>query len=196
MMNLKNFIKSVVFSDIWHNNFEKLNIRTLLIYNWKLRFFNDYAQQLEMESLGKIPNHRSEFKYTGQTIFGGFGSTAQHSYFQLLHQGTTKFCADIINTEKDKKDNKLLFAQSIAQANLLAFSADKSLSNHEKVNGGTPVNLFTLKELDAFTLGYLIAFWEHRVFLTACMLEINPYDQYGVSAGKIYAKRYLDKNGG
>ena len=143
----KNFIKSVVFSDIWHNNFEKLNIRTLLIYNWKLRFFNDYAQQLEMESLGKIPNHRSEFKYTGQTIFGGFGSTAQHSYFQLLHQGTTKFCADIINTEKDKKDNKLLFAQSIAQANLLAFSADKSLGNHEKVNGGTPVNLFTLKRI-------------------------------------------------
>lgn len=195
-IDYKNFIKSIVFSDLWHNNFKGLNTRVLLIYSWNLRFLSDYVQQLEMESIGKAASNNSKFQSTGQTIFGGFGSTAQHSYFQLLHQGTSSFCADIINIEKDRKDNALLFAQSKAQSNLLAFGADDGLKDYEKVKGGTPVNLFTLKKLDPFTLGYLLAFWEHRVFLTSCMLEINPYDQYGVSAGKIFAKKYLDENGG
>ena len=190
------FIKTIVFSDIWHNSFDKKHIRVLLAYSWKLRFFTDYIQQLEMESIGKSANANSIFKKTGQTIFGGFGSTAQHSYFQLLHQGTASFCADIICVETDKKNNELLFAQSQAQASLLAFGADTDLKDHEKVNGQSPVNLFSLKELNPHNLGYLIAFWEHRVYLTSRMLQINPFDQYGVSAGKIFAKKYLDDNGG
>ena len=190
------FIKTIVFSDIWHNNFDDRHVRVLLAYSWKLRFFTDYAQQLEMESIGKSANPSSLFKKTGQIIFGGFGSTAQHSYFQLLHQGTASFCADIISVETDKKNNGLLFAQSQAQANLLAFGADADLKDYEKVNGQSPINLFSLKELNAYNLGYLIAFWEHRVFLTSRMLQINPFDQYGVSAGKIFARKYLDTNGG
>ena len=190
------FIKTLVFSDIWHNNFDKKHIRVLLAYSWKLRFFTDYVQQLEMESIGKIANAGSKFKKTGQTIFGGFGSTAQHSYFQLLHQGTASFCADIICDETSKKNNKLLFAQSQAQANLLAFGADVDLKDYEKVNGQSPVNLFYLKDINSYNLGYLIATWEHRVFLTSRMLQINPFDQYGVSAGKIYARKYLDANDG
>ena len=192
----KEFIKTIVFSDIWHNNFDKKHIRVLLAYSWKLRFFTDYVQQLEMESIGKSANVNSIFKKTGQTIFGGFGSTAQHSYFQLLHQGTVSFCADIICVETDKKNNALLFAQSQAQASLLAFGADTDLKDYEKVNGQSPVNTFSLKELNSHNLGYLIAFWEHRVFLTSRMLQINPFDQYGVSAGKIYTRKYLDTNGG
>ena len=190
------FIKTLVFSDIWHNNFDKKHIRVLLAYNWNLRFFTDYIQQLEMESLGKSSNQSSLFKKTGQTIFGGFGSTAQHSYFQLLHQGTASFCADIISVETDKKSNELLFAQSQAQANLLAFGADANLKDYEKVNGQSPVNLFSLKKLNSYNLGYLIASWEHRVFLTSRMLQINPFDQYGVRAGKIFARKYIDTNGG
>ena len=96
-------IKTIVFSDIWHNNFDKKHIRVLLAYSWRLRFFTDYIQQLEMESIGKSANSNSIFKKTGQTILGGFGSTAQHSYFQLLHQGTASFCADIISVDTDKK---------------------------------------------------------------------------------------------
>ena len=190
------FIKTIVFSDIWHNNFDKKHIRVLLSYSWKLRFFTDYVQQLEMESIGKNANPSSRFKKTGQTIFGGFGSTAQHSYFQLLHQGTASFCADIICVKTDKKNNELLFAQSQAQSSLLAFGADVDLKDHERVNGQSPVNLFSLKELNAYNLGYLIASWEHRVFITSRMLQINPFDQYGVSAGKIFARKYLDTNGG
>ena len=90
----------------------------------------------------------------------------------------------------------MLFAQSQAQSSLLAFGADDNLKDHEKVNGQSPVNLFSLKELNAYNLGYLIASWEHRVFLTSRMLQINPFDQYGVSAGKIFARKYLDTNGG
>lgn len=190
------FMKTLVFSDIWHNNFAKKHIRVLLAYSWKLRFLTDYVQQLEMESIGKAANANSVFKKTGQVVFGGFGSTAQHSYFQLLHQGTSEFCADIISVDTDKKQNELLFAQSQAQAGLLAFGANSNLKDYEKVNGQSPVNLFSLKELNPFNLGYLIASWEHRVFLTSRMLEINPFDQYGVSAGKIFARKYLENNGG
>jgi glucose-6-phosphate isomerase len=192
----KQFIKTIIFSDLWHNNFDNKHIRVLLTYSWKLRYFTDYAQQLEMESIGKGTNKNAHFNKTGQVIFGGFGSTAQHSYFQLLHQGTSSFCADIICVDTDKEENKLLFAQSQAQAGLLAFGADENLKDHEKVNGESPVNLFLLKELNPFNLGYLIASWEHRVFLTSRMLQINPFDQYGVSAGKIFARKYLESNGG
>ena len=194
--NYLKFIKTLVFSDIWHNNFDNKSIRVLLTYSWRLRFFADYIQQLEMESIGKGANVNSNYKKTGQVIFGGFGSTAQHSYFQLLHQGTASFCADIVSVEKDKKNNELLFAQSQAQSNLLAFGADDNLMDFEKVNGQSPVNLFSLKELNPFNLGFLIASWEHRVFVTSRMLQINPFDQYGVSAGKIFARKYIDTNGG
>ena len=193
--NYLEFIKTLAFSDIWHNNFDNKHIRVLLTYSWNLRFFSDYIQQLEMESIGKRANNDSVFKKTGQVIFGGFGSTAQHSYFQLLHQGTASFCADIISVDTHKKNNELLFAQSQAQANLLAFGAENDLQDYEKVNGQSPINLFSLKELNPYNLGYLIATWEHRIFLTSRMLQINPFDQFGVSAGKIFARKYLDADG-
>ena len=157
-----------------------------------MRFFKDYAQQLEMESIGKQPNIKSIFKKTGQVIFGGFGSTAQHSYFQLLHQGTAFACADIFTIADNQETNELLFAQSQAQSNLLANGASSDLQDFEKVNGNIPTNLFTLSSLTPFNLGYLISSWEHRTFITSQMLEINPYDQYGVSAGKIFTKKYID----
>lgn len=187
------FINLLSFSDIWYNNFDNKHIRVLLIYSWKMRFFSDYAQQLEMESIGKQANSKSIFKNTGQVVFGGFGSRAQHSYFQLLHQGTASVCADIFSIEDNKYSNKLLYAQSKAQASLLTNGPNKNLSAIEQVNGNVPVNLFILRELSPKTLGFLIATWEHRTYVTAKMLLINPYDQYGVSAGKIFTKRYLDK---
>ena len=190
------FLKTLSFSDIWYNSFVNKGVRVLLTYSWKMRFFTDYAQQLEMESIGKQPNKDSIFQKTGQVVFGGFGSTAQHSYFQLLHQGTASVCADVFTIAENKEKNKLLFAQSQAQSNLLANGADTELQDFEKVNGNTPTNLFTLKSLNPYNFGYLIATWEHRTFLTSQMLQINPFDQYGVSAGKIFTKKYLEDHGG
>jgi len=163
-----------------------------LSYVWLLRSLPEYFQQLEMESLGKKPNPDKKYKHTGQVIFGGYGPSAQHSYFQLLHQGSQEICADIIASREDKKS--LAYAQAVIQSKLLSNAPD-NLKEDEKINGNVPVNLFLLNKIDPFTLGYLIASWEYRTFISATMLKINPFDQFGVNAGKIYTKRYLaDKN--
>mgnify|MGYP001162390901 FL=1 len=185
------FIKILSYSDIWLNNSKNKTARVVLSYSWKLRSFADYVQQLEMESLGKQPNKNSSFQKTGQIIFGGYGPTAQHSYFQLLHQGTQDICADIIVSKENLKS--LAYAQAITQAKMLSDGKDDILKPEEKINGNIPLNLFLLNKVDAYTLGYLIASWEHRTYITAAMLEINPFDQFGVSAGKIYTKKYLSK---
>lgn len=183
------FIKILAFSDLWFNNFKNKKNRVVLSYNWKLRSLTNYLQQLEMESLGKEANPKSIFKETGQSIFGGFGSTAQHSYFQLLHQGTAEFCTDIIYSTSTI--SPLSSAQARGQASLL--SSDLKTSNNilEKTNSNSPVNLFHMNKLSLGGLGFLLATWEHRVFITASMLQINPFDQYGVAAGKVVAKKFL-----
>ena len=183
------FIKILAFSDLWFANFKNKKNRVVLSYNWKLRSLANYIQQLEMESLGKQANPKSMFKETGQSIFGGFGSTAQHSYFQLLHQGTAEFCTDIIYSMS--KNSQLSRAQAKGQASLLSSEIKGSGNLFEKTNSNSPVNLFCLKKLSLEGLGFLVASWEHRVFITACMLQINPFDQYGVVAGKLIAKKFL-----
>ena len=79
---------------------------------------------------------------------------------------------------------------------MLANGDNADLKDYEKVNSNVPTNLFTLKTLNPFNLGYLIASWQHRTFMTSQMLEINPFDQYGVGAGKIFTNKYLDEHGG
>ena len=186
-----NFIKRISFTDIFLNNNGK-NVRAVLSYIWNLRSLPTYFQQLEMESLGKQPNPKSDYKHTGQIIFGGYGPTAQHSYFQLLHQGTQEICADIISISDDEQS--LSVAQAITQSKLLAYGENEiQLENEFKINGNVPTNLFLLKKFNAFNLGYLIATWEYRTFITASMLDINPFDQFGVNAAKIYTKQYLAK---
>ena len=182
------FVKRLSFTDIWLNNMKGINSRVILSYDWDLRSLPYYLQQLEMESLGKQANLNSEFKNTGQIIFGGYGPTAQHSYFQLLHQGTQRISADIILSKEDSKS--LAYAQAITQSKLLA-NTSKDSKEEEKINGNVPVNLFLIDKLDPYSLGYLIATWEYRVFITATILGINPFDQFGVNAGKIYTKQYL-----
>ena len=141
-----------------------------------------------MESLGKQPSKKSEFKKTGQIIFGGYGPTAQHSYFQLLHQGTQDICADIIVCKANV--NSLAYAQATTHARLMSNGAE-NIKDYEKININMPINVFNIDSKSSFDLGFLLATWEHRTFITASMLEINPFDQFGVSAGKIYTKKYL-----
>ncbi len=188
-LKYQKFIKILAFSDLWFSNFKNKKNRVVLSYNWKLRSLANYIQQLEMESLGKQANPRSSFKQTGQSVFGGFGSTAQHSYFQLLHQGTVGFCADIIYS--DSSSSPLSSAQAKGQASLLSSNFKGSSNPLEQTNSNSPVNLFYLKKLSLEGLGFLLATWEHRVLVTACMLQINPFDQYGVAAGKLITKKFL-----
>jgi glucose-6-phosphate isomerase len=188
-LKYQKFIKVLAFSDLWFSNFKNKKNRVVLSYNWKLRSLANYIQQLEMESLGKQVNPRSNFKVTGQSVFGGFGSTAQHSYFQLLHQGTAGFCTDIIYS--DSRTSPLLSAQAKGQASLLSSDFKGSSNLLEQTNSNSPVNLFQLNKLSLEGLGFLLASWEHRVFITASMLQINPFDQYGVAAGKLIAKKFI-----
>ena len=184
-------IKTLAFSDIWFANFCNKKNRVVLTYNWQLRSLANYIQQLEMESLGKPSNKESVFQETGQTIFGGFGSTAQHSYFQLLHQGTAQCSADIIYCPTAQ--SPLSNAQAQGQASLLSSPQNQSSDLLEVTNGNIPVNLFILPKLSLRELGFLLATWEHRVFVTASLLQINPFDQFGVAAGKTAAQKFLKK---
>ena len=183
-------IQEIVFYDLWSHNFLNKDSRVVLTYNWKLRSLANYLQQLEMESLGKQPSSNSIFQKTGQTIYGGFGSTAQHSYFQLLHQGTSSTVADVVHSKSSS--SKLLNAQAEGQAKLLAGKIKYS-KGLDATNSNIPVNFFALKNLSSESLGSLIAFWEYRVFVTAAMLTINPFDQFGVNAGKKIAQEILYK---
>ena len=184
-------IKTLAFSDIWFNNFCNKKNRVVLAYNWRLRSLTNYIQQLEMESLGKPSNPESIFQETGQTIFGGFGSTAQHSYFQMLHQGTSQCSADIIYSPNTQ--SPLSNAQAQGQSSLLSSTQKQSSDLLELTNGNIPVNLFILPKLSLRELGFLLATWEHRVFVTASLLQINPFDQFGVAAGKTVAQKFLKK---
>ena len=184
-------IKTLAFSDIWFSNFCNKKNRVVLAYNWRLRSFANYIQQLEMESLGKPANPQSPFHETGQTIFGGLGSSAQHSYFQLLHQGTSQCTADIVYSPAAQ--SPLSNAQARGQSSLLSSARKQSDSPLELTNGNIPVNLFILPKLSLRELGFLLATWEHRVFVAASLLQINPFDQFGVAAGKIAAQKFLKK---
>jgi len=188
-LKYQKFIKILAFSDLWFSNFCNKKNRVILAYNWRLRSLANYIQQLEMESLGKPSNPQSIFDETGQTIFGGFGSTAQHSYFQLLHQGTSQCTADVIYSPATQ--SPLSNAQAQGQASLLSSTHKQSSNELEHTNSNIPVNLFVLPALSLKELGFLLATWEHRVFITACMLQINPFDQFGVSAGKKIAKMFI-----
>lgn len=183
------FVKRLSFSDVWNNNFKNKHIRSVLSFIWSFRSLPNYIQQLEMESLGKSPSKTSKYKKTGQIIFGGYGPRAQHSYFQLFHQGTQELCADIITSNDNL--NSLAYLQAITQAEILAKGAETN-DKKEKVNGNVSVNLFSLKKTDPFSLGYLIALWEYRVFITAVLLGVNPFDQFGVGVGKAFTKKILD----
>jgi glucose-6-phosphate isomerase len=183
-------IQEIVFYDLWSHNFLNKENRVVLTYNWRLRSLANYLQQLEMESLGKQPASNSIFQKTGQTIYGGFGSTAQHSYFQLLHQGTSNTVADVVHAKSSS--SKLLNAQAEGQAKLLAGKI-RYAKGSDATNSNIPVNFFALENLSPESLGSLIAFWEYRVFVTAAMLKINPFDQFGVNAGKKVAQNILNK---
>ena len=187
---VKSALKNIVFHDIWSHNFMDKKNRAILSYNWKLRSITNYLQQLEMESLGKPKNPESIFAYTGQTIYGGFGPIAQHSYFQLLHQGTSETSADLIASRNSH--SALLNSQAEGQFKLLSGKI-KFKKGMDAANSNIGGNFFSLDKLDLSSLGALIAFWEYRVFVTAAMLQINPFDQFGVNAGKRVAKKILDK---
>jgi len=198
---------------IWNQSFLGTTSHAVLPYDQRLASFPAFLQQLEMESNGKgVTRDGQRVDYpTGSVIWGQAGSNAQHSFFQLLHQGTAAFSMDFIATARASSDrddqhlqglaNMLAQAEAFARGHALGAVADelrasgcsdadiKRLGPHKIHPGNRPNNVLLLKQLTPRTLGILIALYEHKVFVQSVIWGINPFDQWGVELGKAMASR-------
>ena len=184
-------------------NYFRTSSQAIIPYDSNLEFFPSYLQQLEMESNGKNIKNDGEFvtEPTSPVIWGGIGTDAQHSFFQMLHQGFEKIPIDILlsrrpvfqATEDELIRHRVLAANALAQCESLS---EGSLNKDKNLNffGGRSVSLLSYNKLDPFTLGSILALYEHKVMFLAALWGINPFDQFGVELGKKYAKSILNKN--
>ena len=168
-------------------------------YAHALELFPFWLQQLDMESNGKSVDRQGNFvKVSSPTVFGSAGTNAQHSYFQLLHQGPDVIPVDFIAVKaamstlpEAQEHHNALLANCLAQAQALAHgkqSTDPNLS----YAGKRPSNLIMLPKLDAYHLGALLALYEHRAFCLGALWNLNSFDQPGVELGKVLARPIED----
>ncbi|KAB1229939.1 glucose-6-phosphate isomerase [Chryseobacterium viscerum] len=200
---------------IWYRNFYAATTYAILPYSQYLDRFAAYLQQGDMESNGKCVDRNGEFvEYeTGPIIWGEPGTNGQHAFYQLIHQGTELIPADFIayakspNKVSDHQD--ILLANFFAQTEALAFgkleeeveeelrNSGKSdeeidrLINFKVFHGNTPTNSILFKELTPFSLGQLIALYEHKIFVQGVIWNIFSFDQFGVELGKVLASKIL-----
>lgn len=182
------------FADLYYTQVRGCETRAPFAYDERLRLLPSYLQQLEMESNGKGVTATGEpvGRATAPITWGGVGTDAQHAVFQLLHQGThivpVEFLAVVEagDTLPEEHHRQLLlnaFAQGAAL--MKGKQADDPARSYP---GDRPSSTLLLDKLDARTLGALIAFYEHRVFVNGVLLGINSFDQFGVELGKEMAK--------
>lgn len=193
---------------VWNRNFLELDSLAVLPYDQRLHRFPAYLQQLEMESLGKRTTlDGAAVAYpTGPIIWGEPGSNAQHSFFQLLHQGTANVALDFIapvNASSPwQQQQNLALANCFAQAQAFAFGQSEEqvradlgakgmpeaevtrLAPHKVHPGNRPSSIILFPRLGPKTLGRLIALYEHKVFTQSVVWGINAFDQWGVELGK------------
>ena len=192
---------------IWYNNFFGAQTLAVLPYEQYLKRFPAYLQQLTMESNGKhITVDNKEVSYqTSPVYWGEPGTNGQHSFYQLLHQGTRLIPCDFIafneslNAVGDHHD--LLIANVLAQAEALAFGKTwqeakaegipEQLIPHRVFEGNRPSSTILLNKLTPVALGKLIALYEHSVFTQGVIWRINSFDQWGVELGKSLAAQIL-----
>lgn len=193
----------------WYRYFWQAGSHVVLPYDHYLRFFPDYLQQLDMESNGKsVTRDGLVLPYSsGPVIWGSVGTNGQHSFHQLLHQGTDIVPADFILTlQSHQKDcagqHRHLLANGLAQSQALMCGKNRetvetelrsqglgnleiaTLAPHKVIPGNRPSNLITIDRLTPATLGALVALYEHKVYVQSVIWDINPFDQWGVELGK------------
>ena len=172
----------------WNRNFQGCASHAVLPYTQRLARLPAYLQQLEMESLGKRVTRagRPVTGETGAVIWGEPGSNAQHSFFQLLHQGTACVSADFVlplSGAADREADELAIANCLAQMQAL-MAGHESPEPHRVHPGSRPLSLIAFARLDPGTLGALVALYEHKVFVESVLWDVNPFDQWGVELGK------------
>src|SRR5437667_5541669 len=173
---------------VWNGNFLGASTHAVLPYSNALRLLPAYLQQLEMESNGKrVDREGRVLNYsTVPVVWGMEGTVSQHSFHQLLHQGTQIVPADFIDLSLEK----VLSDNALAQADALAFGTDDPrLPPHKQYPGNRPSSMFTLEGCSARNLGRLIALYEHKVFVQGVVWNIDSFDQWGVELGKEMAKK-------
>jgi glucose-6-phosphate isomerase len=192
---------------VWYTNFFGAQTAAVLPYEQYLKRFPAYLQQLAMESNGKqvtLEGRRVDYD-TGPIYWGEPGTNGQHSFYQLIHQGTRVIPCDFIAFLRPLnplgRHHDLLLANVLAQGEALAFgktaaevSAEGSpewLVPHRTFEGNRPSNTLLLDELTPAALGRLVALYEHSVFTQGVIWQINSFDQWGVELGKVLAKAIL-----
>ncbi|MDB5369180.1 MAG: glucose-6-phosphate isomerase [Roseomonas sp.] len=198
----------LALTTVWHVNGLGLGNHAILPYDHRLSRFPAHLQQLEMESLGKRTTKGGQpvKRLTGPVLFGEPGTNAQHSFMQLLHQGTTPVPADFLLIANPSHpyaaNHRLLLANGLAQSEALlrgrgaeevraemtasGMSAPEieRLLPHRLFPGDRPSTTLLLPRLDAHTLGQLVALYEHKVFCLGVLWDIDAFDQWGVELGK------------
>ncbi len=173
---------------VWNRNALGCASHAVLPYSQRLARFPAYLQQLEMESLGKgvTKDGQPITQATGPVIWGEPGSNAQHSFFQLLHQGSGGISMDFLlplSGAAVAGANDLVVANCLAQVHALS-TGNESKDSHKRHPGSRPVSLLAFARLTPALLGQLVALYEHKVFVQAAIWGINPFDQWGVELGK------------
>ena len=199
--------------EVWHVNALGLNRRAVLPYDERLRRLPAHLQQLEMESLGKrvTLGGAPVAHATGPVVFGEPGSSAQHSFMQLVHQSPEPVPVDFILVARPDhpwvENHRILLAHGLAQAEGLLAGRDEAavraemadadparierLLPHRIFPGDRPSTTILLPRLEPFTFGQLIALYEHKVAVLGTLWDINPFDQWGVELGKALADPLL-----
>ena len=192
---------------LWYNNFFGAQTIAVLPYDQYLKRFPAYLQQLTMESNGKhVTLDGMEVSYDTSAIYWGEpGTNGQHSFYQLIHQGTRLIPADFIAFQYSLnplgRHHDLLMANVFAQTEALAFGKTAEqvkkegtpdwLVPHRVFEGNRPSNTIVAERLTPDTLGKLLALYEHSVFTQGAIWNIDPFDQWGVELGKVLAQRII-----
>ena len=192
---------------IWYNNFFGIQSMAVLPYEQYLKRFPAYLQQLTMESNGKhITLDGTETVYqTGPIYWGEPGTNGQHSFYQLIHQGTKLIPCDFIGFVQPLNPlglhHDLLLANVFAQAEALAFGKTLQevkaegipewLAPHKTFEGNRPSSIILMDRLTPAALGKLVALYEHSVFTQGTIWNIDSFDQWGVELGKVLAQRIV-----
>ena len=192
---------------IWYNNFFQASSIAVLPYDQYLKRFPAYLQQLTMESNGKrVTLAGNHVNYdTGAVYWGEPGTNGQHSFYQLIHQGTRLIPCDFIafchSLNPVGRHHDLLMANVFAQAEALAFGktldevrqegTPEWLAPHREFDGNRPSNVLLLERLTPGSLGKLVALYEHIVFTQGVIWNLDSFDQWGVELGKVLAQRIV-----
>ena len=194
---------------VWYNNFFGAQTYAILPYDQAMHRFAAHLQQVDMESNGKSVDKDGDFVtwQTGPVIWGEPGTNSQHSFFQLIHQGTKLIPADFIGFCKSQTPigdhHRKLMANFIAQTEALAFgksfeqvkaeepALSDAIARQKTFLGNHPTNTLLADELTPRMLGILMALYEHKIFVQGVIWNVYSFDQWGVQLGKVLAKNVL-----